>query len=50
MIYMVLPEYYWIFLVRNIDVIRSILIWLGDIEIYVPTLQRLKSLGINWQF
>lgn len=40
------PEYYWIFLVRNIDVIRDpIFDLVRDIEIYVPTLQRLKSLG-----
>ena len=39
------PGYYWVFMVRNMEVIRDP-IWdqLAGISIYVPTLSRLQSL------
>lgn len=40
------PVYYWIFMRRNMDVIRQV-IWdfIPGIYIYVPTMQRLQQLG-----
>jgi hypothetical protein len=40
------PAYFWVFMRRNLDVIRQVT-WdfVGGIQIYVPTLQRLKDLG-----
>jgi len=40
------PEYYWVFMQRNIDVIRDpIFDMVAGITLYLPTLQRIKSLG-----
>lgn len=40
------PAYYWVFMRRNLDVIRQVT-WdfIAGIYIYVPTAQRLQQLG-----